>query len=114
MIDIVDHVITTLAPLNLTVAFQALPTGSTIPNKYITFLEINANPSLEAGNAELETKRLIQINIWSKSNYHSLVEQVKKLMEHAGYERTFEYDAPYQEGDSHFNKVLRFVFFDEY
>ena len=35
-------------------------------------------------------------------------------MESAGYERSSEYDAPKQEGDSHFNKVLRFVFFDEY
>lgn len=114
MIDIIKHVSDVLKPTELLVAFQSLPTGTTPPNQYITFLEINANPALEAADKELETRRLIQINVWSKSNYHSLVEQVKKLMEQAGYERTLEYDAPYQDGDSHFNKVLRFAFFDDY
>lgn len=114
MIDIIDHVIKTLAPLKLTVAFQALPTGSQIPNQYITFLEIHTNPALEAADKEFETKRLIQVNVWSRTNYYNLVEGVKKTMESVGYERTYEYDVPYNDGDSHFNKVLRFVFFDEY
>lgn len=114
MIDITKHVTDTLASLNLMVAFQALPTGTTPPSQYITFLEINANPALEAADKEYETERFIQLNVWSKENYHALVEQVKQLMEAAGYERTFEYDAPYNDGDSHFNKVLRFVFFDDY
>lgn len=114
MIDINTHVKQTLKPTGLTVAFQTLPTGMEIPNQYITFSEINANPELEAGDIELETGRLIQINVWSKTNYYQLVEDVKLLMEQVGYERTFEYDAPYSEGDSHFNKVLRFVFFDDY
>lgn len=114
MIDITEHITDTLAPLNLMVSFQALPTGTTTPSQYITFLEINANPALEAADKEYETERFIQLNVWSKSNYHSLVQQVKQLMEAAGYERTFENDAPYNAGDSHFNKVLRFVFFDGY
>lgn len=114
MIDIIDHIKDILDPLGVKVAFQSLPTGMTVPNEYITFLEINANPELEAGDVELETNRLIQLNIWSKSNYHNLVTQVRTIMEQAGFERTFEYDAPYNDGDSHFNKVLRFVFFDEY
>lgn len=114
MIDIVDHVIKTLEPLKIPVMFNAVPTGSDIPNQYITFLEINAKPALEASDQEYETERLIQVNVWSEDDYYKLVEDIKKLMEPSGYERTFEYDAPKQEGDSHFNKVLRFVFFDEY
>lgn len=114
MIDIVEHVTNTLAPLGLMVSFQALPTGSNVPNQYVTFFEISANPALEASDREYETKRLIQVNVWSKGDYYQLVERVKELMESEGYERTFEYDAPYSDGDSHFNKVLRFVFFDGY
>lgn len=114
MIDINKHITDTLKPLGITISFQTLPSGMTPPNQYITFLEINANPALEAADKELETERLIQINIWSKTNYHSLVSQVKELMEQAGYERINEFDGVYQDGDSHFNKVLRFVFFDEY
>ncbi|MFF5993712.1 hypothetical protein AAGS61_03005 [Lysinibacillus sp. KU-BSD001] len=114
MIDISAHVTSILNPLDLPVLFNIVPTGSDIPDQYITFLEITANPALEAADKEFETKRLIQVNIWSKSDYYQLVEDVKRLMESAGYERTFEYDVPKQEGDSHFNKVLRFVFFDEY
>lgn len=114
MIDIVNHVVTTLAPMGLPVLFNTVPTGSDIPNQYITFLEIDAKPALEASDQEYETERLIQVNVWSKANYYQLVEDIKRLMESAGYERTFEYDAPKQDGDSHFNKVLRFAFYDEY
>jgi len=114
MIDITEHITTILAPLKLDVFFNSVPTGATIPNQYITFLEINSKPALEASDHEYETERLIQVNVWSKADYYQLVEGIKRLMESAGYERTSEYDAPKQEGDSHFNKVLRFAFFDEY
>ncbi|MCK1989472.1 hypothetical protein MPH48_15355 [Lysinibacillus fusiformis] len=114
MIDIVKHIPETLASLNLPKLFNTVPTGAEIPDQYITFLEINAKPALEASDQEYETERLIQVNVWSRPNYYQLVEDIKRLMESAGYERTIEYDAPKQEGDSHFNKVLRFVFFDEY
>lgn len=114
MIDIVDHVTTTLAPLHVNVLFNSVPTGSEIPNQYITFLEITASPAFEAADKEVETTRLIQVNIWSKSNYYPLVESVKQLLEAAGYERTFESDLPKSEGDSHFNKMLRFAFIDDY
>ena len=114
MIDIVDHVTTMLSPLNVSVLFNSVPTGSKIPDQYITFLEITTSPALEAADKELETTRLIQVNIWSKSNYYQLVESVKQLLEAAGYERTFESDLPKSEGNSHFNKMLRFAFFDEY
>lgn len=114
MIDIVDHVVTTLASLKLPVLFNSVPTGDEISGQYITFLEVTSDPALEAADKEVETRRLIQMNVWSKSNYFELVENVKRLMESVGYERTIEYDNPKSEGDSHFNKVLQFVFFDEY
>ncbi|MEG0450123.1 MAG: hypothetical protein RR595_09720 [Lysinibacillus sp.] len=114
MIDISAHVTTTLMPLKLPVHFNSVPTGTTIANQFITFVETNVGAALEAADEEIETRRLIQVNVWSKSNYHDLVMEVKKLLESAGYERTLEYDNPKSEGDSHFNKVLQFAFFDEY
>lgn len=114
MKDLVEYVTVVLKPLNIPVVFQSLPSGSKIPPQYITFLEYTANPSLEAADKEIETERLIQVNIWSNTNYHSLVNRTRSLLEEAGFQRTTEYDGPYTEGDSHFNKVLRFAFFDDY
>lgn len=113
MIDMTLVLTQILSPLNIPVAFQALPTGTIPPNQYITFFEIIAGPELEAADEEISTERLIQVNIWSKTDYYQLSEDVKNLLEEAGFDRTFEYDAPYSDGDSHFNKVLRFVYYDE-
>src|SRR5690606_24656003 len=114
MRDMVGFVHSILSPLGVLVAFQALPPGMTPPNQYITFLEYSTNPDLEASDREITTERLIQVNVWSKGNYHNLVKQVRKMLENAGFERIFEFDAPYSDGDSHFNKVLRFRFIDNY
>lgn len=114
MRDLVEYISSTLKPLGVPAVFQAYPTGATPPFEYITFLEYTSNPSLEAADEEIETERLIQVNVWSKGNYHQLVEDIRKKLEQAGFQRTSEFDAPYTDGDSHFNKVLRFAFFDEY
>lgn len=114
MRDIIDYVTSTLLPMDIPVVFQAYPSGQTPPSEYVTFLEYTSNPSLEAADEEVETERLIQVNVWSKDNYHQLVEDIRKRLEQAGFQRTTEYDAPYTDGDSHFNKVLRFASFDEY
>lgn len=114
MIDITTHITTILAPLKIPIYFNSVPTGSNIPNQYITFVEVNVGAALEAADREFETRRLVQVNVWSKSNYYQLVEDVRGIMESAEYERTVEYDNPKSEGDSHFNKVLQFAFFDEY
>lgn len=114
MRDIVSYIDSILSPLGIPVVFQAYPTGAIPPSQYVTFMEFGTNPDLEAADVEITTERLIQVNVWSKGNYHSLVENVRKTLEQAGFQRTFEFDAPYTDGDSHFNKVLRFAFFDDY
>lgn len=115
MRDIVDLVSSTLTTIGVKSAFQSYPSGPNgLPSEYVTFLEYTSNPSLEAADKEIETERLIQLNVWSKGNYHQLVEDIRKKLEQVGFERTFEADAPYTDGDSHFNKVLRFAFFDDY
>ena len=113
MRDLMSHIPAILEPLGLPIIFNGYPTGSEKPNQFITFLEISAKPIFEVGGDELEIERIIQINVWSNSNYHQLAENIKRLMGSAGYERTLEYDEPNITGESHSNRVLRFVFFDE-
>lgn len=114
MIDIVEHITQLLAPTGVPVGFQTLPQSAEKPTQYITFLEIVEDPAFEAGDGELVTGRLVQVNIWSKVNYHHLAMSVRSAMEGAGFQRTFVYDVPYTDGDSHYNKVMRFVYEDEY
>lgn len=114
MIDIVEHVTKTLSSIGVPVVFQAYPTGAALPSQYITFFEISDTPDMEAGDLELTAERFVQLNIWSRGNYHNLVKSVRSTMESAGYQRTFAADGPYSDGDSHFNKILRFVFYDEH
>ena len=115
MRDLVDLVSSTLETIGVKSAFQTYPSvPNGLPSEYVTFLEYTSNPSLEAADKEIETERLIQVNVWSKGNYHQLVEDIRKKLEQAGFQRTSEFDAPYTDGDSHYNKVLRFAFFDEY
>ncbi|MGE7093521.1 hypothetical protein ACQKII_19120 [Lysinibacillus sp. NPDC048646] len=113
MRDLFVHIPTILKPLGLPVVFNGVPTGLEKTNQFITFLEVSAKPIFEAGEEEIETERLIQLNVWSVSSYHHLVESIKQLMKKDGYERILEYDVPYEEGESHFNRVLQFVFFDD-
>ncbi|MET3658166.1 hypothetical protein [Sporosarcina psychrophila] len=114
MRDIVEFVSSTLSIVGVPVVFQAYPTGVVPPSQYVTFMEYGTKPDLEAADEEITTERLIQVNVWSKGNYYQIVEDVRKILEQAGFQRTFEFDAPYTDGDSHFNKVLRFAFFDDY
>lgn len=114
MRDIVSFVTTTLSGIGVPVVFQGFSPGTTLPAQYITFLEYHTGPELEAADEEITTERLIQFNVWSKSNYHALCEKLRKALEKEGFERTFEFDSPHEDGDSHFNKVMRFKFVDEY
>ncbi|OCA84566.1 hypothetical protein A8F94_17475 [Bacillus sp. FJAT-27225] len=110
----VEFVTSTLSSVGVPVSFQVSPAGATTPSQYVTFLEYFTGADLEAADKEVTTERLIQVNVWSKSNYTQLVNNVRTTLEQAGFERTSEFDGPYSDGDSHFNKVLRFKFVDEY
>lgn len=115
MRDIVEYVSSTLKVYGVLSAFQYYPPDSNgLPSEYVTFMEYGTKPDLEAADEEVTTERLIQVNVWSKGPYELLVKKVRDALEEAGFQRTFEFDAPYTEGDSHFNKVLRFAFFDDY
>lgn len=114
MRDLTELIPEILAPLGVNAWFQSVPKGTTPPLQYITFMEYSAEPGLEAADVEITSERLIQVNVWSKPNYFQLVTRVRELLEENGFYRTGEFDAPYTDGDTHFNKVLRFSFDDEY
>jgi len=113
MTDFDELIPSIISPLGVTAWWQSYPAGI-VPDQYVTYIEISENPELEAGDKELETERHVQLNVWSRGPYHALVKSVRTAMEGAGFQRTFSFDAPYTDGDSHFNKVLRFVYYDQY
>lgn len=115
MRDIVKYIEGTLSEIGVISSFQMHPmVNGKLPDEYVTFVGYGDTPELEAGDEEITTNRPVQLNIWSRGNYHELANSVRSAMEGAGFQRTFEYDAPYTDGDSHFNKVLRFAFIDDY
>ncbi|WP_418302172.1 hypothetical protein [Lysinibacillus fusiformis] len=113
MRDLMNHIPIILEPLDLPIIFNGLSKDFEKPNQFITFLEISAKPIFVADGNEIETERIIQLNVWSNMNYHQLTESIKHLMENAGFERILEYDEPYIVGESHYNRVLQFVFCDD-
>lgn len=114
MKDLVEFIPSSLSSVGVPVWFQAYPSGETPPAQYVTFLEYFTGGELEAGDNEVTTERLIQVNVWSKANYASLVNNIRSCLESVGFERISEFDGPYQDGDSHFNRVMRFKLEDEY
>lgn len=115
MRDIVGYIEDTLSEIGVISSFQAHPViNGKLPDEYVTFVGYGDTPDLEAGDIEITTSRPVQLNIWSRGNYHNLANSVRSAMKDAGFQRTFEFDVPYTDGDSHFNKVLRFAFFDDY
>lgn len=114
MRDLIEFIPSVLAEVGVPIFFQGYPSGYTPPSQYVTFLEYFSGSGLEAADKELSTVRLIQVNIWSKSNYSLLAQKIRSTLEASGFERTAEFDGPYTDGDSHFNRVLRFSFDDVY
>lgn len=74
---------------------------------YITFFEYNQFSAWNADDEEQITAFFIQIDVWSKENYNSLVDLVKTKMNSAGFRRTSEVDL-YESDTKIFHKVLRF------
>ena len=113
MQDLTELIKNALSPLNIPVWFQAVPSGQYAPSQHITFIEYFDAPDFNAGDNELSHKRFIQVNVWAKTNYFSLWNEVKSFLEQAGFEYTTGWDQTYEDGDTHFNRILRFIYIDE-
>jgi hypothetical protein len=99
-------IIDTLKPLGVPVNFQ---TYSGTAQTYITFWFYNSKGELFADDEEIKTGFYLQVDVWSKSDYTSIVRQVKQLMKEAGFQRTTETDL-YEPDTKIFHKVLRFSY----
>lgn len=99
-------IIDTLAPTDVPVDFLTYGGANTT---YITFFEYNQQGVLFGDDEELNTRHSIQVDIWSKDNYISLVKQVKTLLKGIGFTRNFETE--FHEKDTQtYHKVMRFYF----
>ena len=109
MIEIKDLIKNTLQSLNIPVCFQRYLGKETT---YITFSEYVGQGEEWAENKEIATGHYIQIDVWSKSDYASIVNQSKELLISAGFKRTYETEL-YENDTQIFHKVLRVFYLEE-
>ncbi|KIP21135.1 hypothetical protein JV16_01629 [Anoxybacillus ayderensis] len=99
-------IIDTLKHVGVPVAFQ---TYSGTATTYITFFEYNQFSALNADDEEQQTAHFIQVDVWSKGDYTSIVQQVKERMIAAGFRRTSEVDL-FEEETKTYHKAIRFSY----
>jgi hypothetical protein len=101
-------VMNALKGLDVPVGFQTTPIADT----YITFFCYLETGELYSDDTQQATGYYIQVDVWSKGNYTSLVEQVKSAMQNAGFSFLSAYDL-YESDTATYHKVLRFYYFKE-
>lgn len=104
--DINNFIETTLKPTNLPVKFQ---TYSGKETTYITYTEYLGQAESFCDDEEETEGHYVQINVYSKSNYNSIVTQVKALMKKADFSRTTEINL-YENGTKLFHKGIRYFY----
>jgi len=101
-------IINTLAPTNVPVELLTYEGAATT---YITFFEYNEQGALHGDDEELNTRHSLQVDVWSKGNYITLVKQVKALLKEIGFTRNFQTEF-YEKDTQIYHKVLRFYYSD--
>lgn len=105
-------IINTLKPINALVRFQSLWDSDLNPKSYVTFFEVNQQGSFYGDDEEKSTSYLIQVNVYSKTDYTNLVEQIKSLMKKAGFTRQMETET-YENDTKYYHKIIRFYYEEE-
>ncbi len=98
-----------LSALNVPVAFQKY-SGSA--STYVTFHEYLASGEQYEDDLEAFTSHYIQVDVWSKDDYNSLVKDLKLLLQSAGLYRLDEADL-YEPDTNLYHKGLRFFYLEE-
>ena len=102
-------ILETLKPLNVPVSFQKY---SGKAKEYITFHEyFGAGESYE-DDFEILTGHYIQVDVWSKSDYTKLVNDVRQMLILNGFKRLNEIDL-YEEDTDIYHKGLKFLYLEE-
>ena len=96
-------IIDTLKNLGVPVVFQKY---SGIETTYITFFNYLENAEGYADNEETSIGYYIQVDVWSKSDYSTLVVSVLEALKLAGFRRT--YVTEFYENDTKiYHKLIR-------
>lgn len=103
-----SKVITALSGLGIPVSFQ---TYSGTADTYITFFCYLETGELYSDDVQQGTGYYIQVDVWSKGNYSTIVKQVKSAMKQAGFSFLSAYDL-YEEDVKVYHKVLRFYYLE--
>lgn len=93
-----------LSSIGVPVSFQKYSGNA---NQYITFFIYGEQGELWSDNTEKTTGYYIQVDIWSKSDYTSLVNSVITAMKTAGFARTYAMDM-YEDDTQIYHKSIRF------
>lgn len=101
-------IIDVLKPLNIPVSFQ-IYTGTADP--YITFFCYLENGELFADDMQKGTGYYIQVDLWSKNNYTTTVEQIKSVMGQAGFSFLSATDL-YENDTKIYHKAMRFYYLE--
>lgn len=99
-------IINTLKPTGVPVDFMVYNGTATT---YITFQVYNENGNFFAEDDEGATEHSVRVDVWSKGNFSSLVDDVKARMKAAGFTRNNAYDR-YDDEMKVFQKVLQFYY----
>jgi len=108
-VNINKLILDTLKPLNVHIA-RLKYTGS--DNTYIVFQEYLEQGEGFSEDEEEITGHYIQVNIFSKTDYTSLVKEVKTRLISVGFKRQSEYEI-YENDTGFYNRILRFYYEEE-
>lgn len=102
-----ELILNTLKPLGVPVDFHESSNGNA--NTYITFFWVNERGSLFEDDDEKETDYLLQVDVWSRVDYTSIVNQTKDLLKAVGFFRTNE-QGLYEKDTKIYHKAITFSF----
>ena len=86
------------------------PNNTTAP--YIEYEVLNEEGSLFAENEEIEINYRIQIDVFTKGSYTSIVRSIKNVMKENGFMKEFG-GSRYEEDSKLFHYILRFNYESE-
>ena len=97
-------ILTALKDIGVPVSFQHY---SGEADTYITFFTYLDKPEQHADDGELITGHYVQIDVWSKRDYTSLVKTIHQRMLNAGFTKQNFYDL-YEQDLKIYHKAMRF------
>lgn len=103
-------IIDTLKPLDIPVA--KLRYNQTA-NTFIAFMEYNQAPRMSADDVEIATKHFYQVDVFSKTDFTDLVNEVRNRLTDVGFRRMFESES-YDEDMKMYRSIMRFNYETKY